>query len=311
MNQEKGLKIIITDPVDQVLIERLEQENFGVDYYPKIKDDELINVIEKYNGIVVRSRTKVTRDLINKGKNLKFVARAGVGLAGIDLASMKEKGIDIIHAPEASTDSVAELTVGLMIGSCRRIQELAADTKQGKFVKEIGTEISGKTLGLIGFGRIGYRVAEIAKAFDMSILAYDVVRSDRIDAVSGRYVSLQELVSASDFIGIFVTVKPGEPPILGNDELMTARKKPGIINTSRATAVDGPALLNALKMGVLSFYASDVMWNEPPKTTWEHELLALPQVTITPHIGAQTKEAQARIAEATATKIIEMFGGSR
>lgn len=311
MNQEKGLKIIITDPVDQVLIERLEQENFGVHYYPKIKDDELINVIEKYNGIVVRSRTKVTRDLINKGKNLKFVARAGVGLDGIDLASMKERGIDIIHAPEASTDSVAELTVGLMIGSCRRIQELAADTKQGKFVKEIGTEISGKTLGLIGFGRIGYRVAEIAKAFDMSILAYDVVRSDRIDAVSGRYVSLQELVSASDFIGIFVTVKPGEPPILGNDELMTARKKPGIINTSRATAVDGPALLNALKMGVLSFYASDVMWSEPPKTTWEHELLALPQVTITPHIGAQTKEAQARIAEATATKIIEMFGGSR
>ena len=311
MNQEKGLKIIITDPVDQVLIERLEQENFGVHYYPKIKDDELINVIEKYNGIVVRSRTKVTRDLINKGKNLKFVARAGVGLDGIDLASMKERGIDIIHAPEASTDSVAELTVGLMIGSCRRIQELAADTKQGKFVKEIGTEISGKTLGLIGFGRIGYRVAEIAKAFNMSILAYDVVRSDRIDAVSGRYVSLQELVSASDFIGIFVTVKPGEPPILGNDELMTARKKPGIINTSRATAVDGPALLNALKMGVLSFYASDVMWSEPPKTTWEHELLALPQVTITPHIGAQTKEAQARIAEATATKIIEMFGGSR
>ena len=311
MNQEKGLNIIITDPVDQVLIERLEQENFGVHYYPKIKDDELINVIEKYNGIVVRSRTKVTRDLINKGKNLKFVARAGVGLDGIDLASMKERGIDIIHAPEASTDSVAELTVGLMIGSCRRIQELAADTKQGKFVKEIGTEISGKTLGLIGFGRIGYRVAEIAKAFNMSILAYDVVRSDRIDAVSGRYVSLQELVSASDFIGIFVTVKPGEPPILGNDELMTARKKPGIINTSRATAVDGPALLNALKMGVLSFYASDVMWSEPPKTTWEHELLALPQVTITPHIGAQTKEAQARIAEATATKIIEMFGGSR
>jgi len=242
---------------------------------------------------------------------IEIALTAFLYLDGIDLASMKERGIDIIHAPEASTDSVAELTVGLMIGSCRRIQELAADTKQGKFVKEIGTEISGKTLGLIGFGRIGYRVAEIAKAFNMSILAYDVVRSDRIDAVSGRYVSLQELVSASDFIGIFVTVKPGEPPILGNDELMTARKKPGIINTSRATAVDGPALLNALKMGVLSFYASDVMWNEPPKTTWEHELLALPQVTITPHIGAQTKEAQARIAEATATKIIEMFGGSR
>jgi D-3-phosphoglycerate dehydrogenase len=309
MNQDRGLKIIITDPVDQVLIEKLEDERFGVDYYPKIQEEELIDIIGRYEGIVVRSRTKVTQDLINRGKNLRFVARAGVGLDGIDLATLKNRGISIIHAPEASTDSVAELTFGLMIGSCRRIPELAAEIKHGNFAKEIGTEISGKTLGLIGFGRIGYRVAEIARAFNMNILAYDIIRSERINAVSGSYVSLQDLLVASDFIGIFVTIKPGEPPILGKNELMIVRKKPGIINTSRAAAIDGPAILDALKIGSISFYASDVMWTEPPKTEWELELLKLPQVTITPHIGAQTREAQARIAEATASKIIEMFGG--
>jgi|YelNatPaOPRAMG01_1025707.scaffolds.fasta_scaffold01728_12 D-3-phosphoglycerate dehydrogenase len=309
MNQDRGLKIIITDPVDQVLIEKLEDERFGVDYYPKIQEEELIDIIGRYEGIVVRSRTKVTQDLINRGKNLRFVARAGVGLDGIDLATLKNRGISIIHAPEASTDSVAELTFGLMIGSCRRIPELAAEIKHGNFAKEIGTEISGKTLGLIGFGRIGYRVAEIARAFNMNILAYDIIRSERINAVSGSYVSLQDLLVASDFIGIFVTIKPGEPPILGKNELMIVRKKPGIINTSRAAAIDGPAILDALKIGSISFYASDVMWSEPPKTEWELELLKLPQVTITPHIGAQTREAQARIAEATASKIIEMFGG--
>jgi len=309
MNQDRVLKIIITDPVDQVLIEKLEDERFGVDYYPKIQEEELIDIIGRYEGIVVRSRTKVTQDLINRGKNLRFVARAGVGLDGIDLATLKNRGISIIHAPEASTDSVAELTFGLMIGSCRRIPELAAEIKHGNFAKEIGTEISGKTLGLIGFGRIGYRVAEIARAFNMNILAYDIIRSERINAVSGSYVSLQDLLVASDFIGIFVTIKPGEPPILGKNELMIVRKKPGIINTSRAAAIDGPAILDALKIGSISFYASDVMWSEPPKTEWELELLKLPQVTITPHIGAQTREAQARIAEATASKIIEMFGG--
>jgi D-3-phosphoglycerate dehydrogenase len=310
MTPEKGLKIIITDPIDQILIEKLRKEKFGVDYYPEIREEELTDLIERYDGIVVRSRTKVTRDIIDKGKNLRFVARAGVGLDGIDLSSLKDRGISIIHAPEASTDSVAELTFGLLIGSCRRIPELAAGTKQDNFVKEMGIEISGKTLGLIGFGRIGYRVAEIARAFNMDILAYDVVRSDRIDKIPGSYVSLDDLVSASDFIGIFVTVKPGEPPILGKHEFMMARKKPGIINTSRAAAINGPDLLDALKTRSLSFYASDVMWNEPPKTEWERELLTLPQVTITPHIGAQTKEAQKRIAEATASRIIDIFGGA-
>ncbi|MCL4451449.1 MAG: 3-phosphoglycerate dehydrogenase [Candidatus Thermoplasmatota archaeon] len=311
MNNEKKFKIIITDPVDAILLEKLREKDFSVDYYPKISEEDLLNIINQYNGIVVRSRTKVTKDLIDRGKELKFVARAGVGLDGIDLNSLQDRKISIIHAPEASTSSVAELTFALMLGSCRRLPELAAATKLGNFSKEVGTEISGKTFGLIGFGRIGYKVAEIARAFDMSILAYDVITNDRINKVSGQYVALDDLVQNSDFIGVFVTIKPGDKPILGKREFSLSRKKPGIINTSRAAAIDGPSLLEALKTGTTSFYASDVMWNEPPKTEWEHELLSLPQVIITPHIGAQTREAQARIAEATAARIIEMFGGVR
>ncbi|MGC8515876.1 MAG: NAD(P)-dependent oxidoreductase [Thermoplasmata archaeon] len=308
MTNEKNFKIIITDPVDAILLEKLKEKKFSVDYYPKINEEDLLKTIDQYNGIVVRSRTKVTKDLISRGSNLKFVARAGVGLDGIDLISLQERNISIIHAPEASTSSVAELTFALMIGSCRRLPELAAATKLGNFSKEVGTEISGKTLGLIGFGRIGYRVAEIARAFGMSILAYDIIPNDRINKVSGRYVSLDDLVKNSDFIGVFVTIKPGDQPILGKREFLLSTKRPGIINTSRAAAIDGPAMLETIRSGKISFYASDVMWNEPPKSGWELELLALPQVTITPHIGAQTREAQARIAEATAAKIIEMFG---
>ena len=311
MSKEKPLKIIITDPVDTILLEKLRGNDFTVDYHPKINEEDLLNIIDQYDGIVVRSRTKVAKSLIDRGRNLKFVARAGVGLDGIDLVSLQERKINIIHAPEASTSSVAELTFALMLGSCRRLPELAAASRLGNFSKEVGTEISGKTLGLIGFGRIGYMVAEIARAFNMNILAYDIIANDRINKVSGRYVALNDLVQNSDFIGVFVTVKPGDKPILGKEEFAVSTKKPGIINTSRASAIDGPALLDALKSGVISFYASDVMWNEPPKTQWEHELLAHPQVTITPHIGAQTKEAQRRIAEATAAKIIEMFGGIR
>ncbi|EQD32039.1 D-3-phosphoglycerate dehydrogenase, partial [mine drainage metagenome] len=183
--------------------------------------------------------------------------------------------------------------------------------RKESYRKESGVEISGKTLGLIGFGRIGYRVAQIAEAFEMKILAYDIMKDSRIDTVFGSYVTLQELLENSDFIGIFVTVKPGDQPILGKDEFLHVSRKPGIVNTSRAAAVDGPALLEALKSQKISFYAADVMWNEPPRNQWESDILGMPQVTITPHIGAQTAEAQKRIAEATANRIIELFGGIR
>jgi len=311
MVNENTMKIIITDPVDAILTEKLEHAGFQVYYRPGIMEEELLGIIGDYDGIVVRSRTKVTAGLIERGKELIFVARAGVGLDGIDMESIKERGISIIHAPQASTESVAELTFALLIGSSRRVPELAASAREGKFRKESGVEIYGKTLGLIGFGRIGFRVAQIARAFEMKIIAYDIMKDSRIEAVSGRYVSLQELIRNSDFIGIFVTVRPGDPPILGRDEIENASRKPGIVNTSRAAAVDGPALLGALRSGKISFYASDVMWNEPPRNRWELDLLGMPQVTITPHIGAQTVEAQKRIAEATANRIIELFGGVR
>ena len=305
-------KIVVTDKVDPILVNNLKGSGFDVDYFPEITHEDLLKIAVDYNAIVVRSRTKVTSDLIKRSSNLKLVARAGVGLDGIALDDLKAANISVLSAPEASTESVAELTIGMMICAARNIRNLSLETRKMKFRKEAGIELRGKILGIIGLGRIGFRVAQVAKTFGMHIVYYDLFpNNERAMEVDARLLEIKELVAVSDFIGIFVTVKKGDRPILGREELDRIKRGAIITNTSRASAIDGAYLLSMLKTGRVAFYSADVLMDEPPKEAWERELISLDNVMITPHIGAQTAEAQRAIAVSISEKIIDFFGGSK
>ena len=300
----EGLKVLITDPSDQILIDKLKRAGFAVDYDPEISASKVKSIIGDYSAMVVRSRTKVTAEIISSAHKLRVIARAGVGLDGIDTKAAQERSIAVINSPEASTQSVAELNIGLLLSAIRRIPGMVAGTRSGVFKKEMGTELKDKTLGIIGFGRIGHRTALIAHAIGMKIMAADPVRSEeRISSVDGEYTSVDEIVARSDYVGLFLNPDKPEKPVLDGERLHAMKQNAGLLNTSRAANVDGPALLEQLSRRRILFYATDVMWNEPPKEEWEYRLISLDSFLLTPHIGSQTVEAQHRIAEQTADKI--------
>lgn len=303
-------RVLITDPVDSFLIESLEEKNIAVTYEPEATSDQVKKLIGEYDAIVVRSRTKLDSDVLRETGKLKLVARAGIGLDSIDTELLRERNIEVRYAPGESTESVAELALGLMISGSRDFVRLSSETKKGIFRKKVGMELSGRTLGIIGFGRIGYRVAQLASALGMNILAYDVLKNQGLIAsVHGKYCPLEDLLKNSDIVSLFVTVRKGDSAILGASELSLLKDGSILVNTSRASAVDGPALLSHLKSGKISFYGADVLWNEPPREEWEHELISQDNVVITPHIGAQTVESQRRIAGRTAREISEYMEG--
>ena len=294
-------KILICDPVDNVLIDKLK-DKFDIDYKPEILKDELLNIIEKYNVVVVRSRTKINKEIIERGKNLKIIARAGIGVDNIDTYYAEEKKIKIVYAPGSSTESVVEITIAMMVMGARNLVRGIENTKNNNFKKLMGFELSGKTLGILGFGRIGKAITEAAKLFHINFIAYDPMPVEYPDYV--RKVSLEELLKNSDLISINVTMGKDSPYILNDRELSMLKDKVIIINTSRARAINGRDMLKYLKNGKISAFVSDVFWDEPAKEDYELEMLKLDNVLITPHLGAQTYEAQKRIAIMTADNII-------
>lgn len=301
-------RVLITDPVDSVLISGLEEKGLSVTYIPDAEPGHLRNIIGEFDAVVVRSRTRLDSEVLENSGKLKLVARAGIGLDTIDTDFLRERKIEVRYAPGESTESVAELAIGLMIIGSRNILNLSNELKKGSFKKQKGFELSGKTLGIIGFGRIGFRVAEIASRMGMKIIAHDIVQNlDLISKVEGKYRDLRDLLGEADVIALFVTTRRGEKPVLGEEELGIIKKGSMLINTSRASAVEGHALLSSLEDGSIAFYGADVLWNEPPSERWELDLLSLQNVVVTPHIGAQTVESQKRIAERTVSEITEFM----
>jgi len=295
-------KILICDPVDNVLINKLK-DKFDIDYKPEILRDELLNVINKYNVVVVRSRTKIDKDIIEKGKNLKIIARAGIGVDNIDTDYAEKKNIKIVYAPGSSTESVVEITLAMMVMGARHLVKGIENTRNNNFKKLKGFELSGKTLGVLGFGRIGKSIAEAAKIFNMNFIAYDPMPVEYPDYV--KKVSLEELLKNSDLISINVTMRKNSPYILNDKDLSILKENVIIINTSRANAINGKDMLKYLKNGKISYFISDVFWDEPAKEDYEFEMLKLDNVLIMPHLGAQTLEAQKRIAIMTADNILK------
>lgn len=306
MGEESGIQFnaLITDKVDETLISRLSSIGVSIDYRPGIQYDELLKIIDRYNILIVRSRTKVTKEVIDRGASLKIIARAGVGLDNIDVEYALKRGIIIVNSPKAATYSTAELTLGLMIMLSRNIHLHLMDAKNGKWSKGLyhGFELRGKTLGIVGFGRIGRTVAGYAKALGMSVIATDIVDVTKYAEELGvRLTSLDELLRVSDVVTLHVTLTKDTYHLLNEDRLRLIKDGAILINTSRGEVIDTKALLNHIDR--LWGVGLDVLEHEPPREDWEFKLIQHPKVIITPHIGAETIDAQRRIVDELVTNI--------
>ena len=286
-------KIILTDglaPIsDETLLASVELTD-----RKGISAEELLEVIGDYDAIIVRGRTKVTEDLLSAGKNLKVVGRMGVGVDNIDLDAARNHGVAVVNAPVATTVSVAELTLGLMLSLLRNIPRADAGLKAGKWLKKelVGTELFQKTLGVIGFGNIGEAVGRRAMAFDMNVIAFDPVRpADEIEATGAKAVSFDALLAQADLITLHIPHIPATHYLLNEAAFEKMKDGVQIICAARGGVIEESALLAALESGKVAGAALDVYETEP---TGENPLAMHPHVVGTPHIGAQTGEAQLR-----------------
>lgn len=298
-------KILVADGMETIGINILQQ-NAEADDRRGISAAELLEAITDYDALIVRSRTKVTAEVIQAAKKLKVIGRAGVGVDNIDLHSAKQHGITVVNAPTAATVAVAELAMALMLSLARDVAQADEAMKQGKWIKKQlkGSELLGKTLGIIGLGRIGSAVAERASAFGMPIvLGYDTSREkqEALKSMGFETVSLEDVYSRADYISIHVPLTEATRGMINARAI--SQMKPGvrIICTARGGIIDEAALLEALNSGHVAGAGLDVFATEPPGLT---DLIAHPNVIATPHIGAQTREAQSRAAVDIAREVL-------
>lgn len=309
----RGARVLIADPVAESLLEALRAAGLEVLYKPGLGRGELLGLVEGFDALVVRSRTRVDREVLERARRLKVVARAGVGLDNIDLEAARELGVIVVNAPGAATQSVAELTIGLLIAAARRIGESMELARSGVWKKVMGTELYGKTLAVIGFGRIGRRVAEIAKAIGMRVVAFDVVDMSGVAEKMGVTFtrSLYDALRAGDAVTLHVPLTKDTWHLISRPEFEAMKRGVILVNTSRGPVVDAEALLWALEEGIVAAAALDVLEHEPPVTEAEKRLVNHPRVIVTTHIGASTREAQLRVAEETARRLIQALAEAR
>jgi D-3-phosphoglycerate dehydrogenase len=302
------VRVLVCDLIDDEGVEKLRRARFKVDVKPSISSGELVEAISEYDVVVVRSRTKVTRNIIERGKRLKVVARAGSGLDNIDLKAAEDQGVTVLNTPEAASDSVAELTIGLMLAVFRRIAYADHTVKDGQWLKKDleGSLLKGKTLGLIGLGNIGAKVAAIARAMGMKILITKRTppSQETLRLLGAEFVPLEQLLRQSDVVSVHVPLTDQTARMIGTEELSLMKDGAVLVNTARGGIVEETALLTALKSKKLGGAALDVYEVEPPVNL---ELLRMPNVVCTPHIGAQTAEAQKTASILLAEKIIRFF----
>lgn len=283
-------KILLADLLDKEAVDKLKSlPQFEATVKTGMDEAELVKTIPGFHAVVVRSATKITRTVIEAADSLEMIVRAGIGLDNVDAAAAKEKSIKVANTPAATTISVAEITLGLMLGAVRELGRANLTMKEHKWEKKTfsGTELFGKTLGIIGGGRIGQAVAERALAFGMNIVLYDVIKIEsRLDL---KQVSLDELLAQADIITLH-TPKQAKP-ILGREEFLKMKTGVIIVNAARGGVVDEAALLEALKSGKVKAAALDVFEKEPPV---DFALIDHPKVMASPHIGAAAEEGQKR-----------------
>jgi D-3-phosphoglycerate dehydrogenase len=300
---ELFMKILICDKTEHEAIERMRKAGIQVDVQDEISAEELLETLPAYDGMVVRSRTKVHASLIDMAKNLKVIMRGGVGLDNIDAEYARSKGITVLNTPAASSASVAELTIGYIFALSRHLVQATISMRAGHWEKKKfdGREISGKTLGIIGFGRIGKEVAYRAQALGMRTLVYDphITNLDE-----GHEVTLDDLLAVSDYITLHLPHTNETHNMIGPTQFAKMKKGVCIINCARGGIVDEDALYDAIVSGKVAGAALDVFAEEPPV---DNKLFTLEQVIGSPHIGASTEEALSRVGAEVADKLIDFY----
>ena len=301
-------RVLITDGLD-ARGQSILRASAQVDYHDKLSADDLLKLISGYDALVVRGQTRVTAAVFDATSALKVVGRAGVGVDNIDLEAAKKHKVMVVNAPISTTVAVAELAFGLLLALAREIPRADASMKQGDWLKKEfeGIELYGKTLGIVGFGRIGMEVGKRAAAFGMNVVTYDPnVSEHELEHGSAEPVSLQDLFAWSDFISLHLPLNVQTRDLLGPMAFSQMRDGVRIISTARGGIIDEAALLQALNSGKVAGAALDVFEKEPPGQT---ELVSHPRVIATPHIGAQTAEAQSRAAEDIANEVLAALEG--
>jgi len=323
---QKMIRILANDGISDDGKLLMEEAGYEV-ITKKVPQNELCDVIANYDVLLVRSATKVTAEVITAGINLKMIGRGGVGLDNIDVEFAESKGIIVFNTPAASSQAVAELAFGHMFNLARfmhqanRNMALNGITTFDTLKKDYGSgiQLRGKSLGIIGFGRIGQEVARIGLALGMNVLPTDLMINEAnidINIFANEKVTMnihvptvpyKEVLAKSDFISLHIPFGGGKP-LIGAEEIVSMKKGVYLINTARGGAIDEAALLDALSSGQVAGAGLDVFENEP---TPKAELLAHPNISLTPHIGAATQEAQANIGLEIADRLIAFFGDQR
>jgi len=297
------MKVIVSDSIADAGVEMMRQAGIEVDVKTGLAPEELERTVGDYDVIVVRSATKVRKPLIEAAENLKLIVRAGVGLDNVDAEYAQARGIEVTNAPAASSNAVAELTVGYLFALARRIPQTTASIRAGKWEKKkfSGSEIAGKTLGLVGYGRIGWLVAKKSLALEMEIVAYDPYVADP-RGLEMEFVSLEELLQRADYISMHLPLTDETRNLIGGPQFELMKDGVHIINCARGGTINEAALYEAIRSGKVAGAALDVYLEEPAK---DNRLFELDEVIGSPHIGAATVEAQHRVSVEVAEKVIE------
>lgn len=292
-----SFKILVSDPLAKEGVEILKEEkSFKVDVRVKLPPEELKKIIKSYDALIVRSGTRVTKDIINHAEKLKIIGRAGVGLDNVDVSAASKKGIIVMNTPGGNTISTAEHTMSLILALSRNIPQATASLKKGEWERKrfTGVELYGKTLGVIGFGRIGSEVAKRALSFNMKVLVYDPFLSqEKVKALGVESADLKDLFKKSDYITVHTPFTKETHHIINESAIKKMKQGVRIINCARGGIVDENALARAIESGRVAGAALDVYENEPPKGS---KLVAMQNVITTPHLGASTEEAQLNVA---------------
>lgn len=305
--------VLISDPVDVCCKELLAHHDIPVTVKYKLSTEELIKELQNHEGLIVRSETKVTNDVFARCPKLRVVGRAGTGVDNIDLQAATRNGVIVLNTPGGNSISACELTCTLICSLARNVPQAVQSLKEGRWDRKLyaGFELSGKTLAVLGMGRIGREVARRMQAFGMRVIAFDPLLTQQVaDQIGVQKLSLDEIWPTADYVTVHTPLIPQTKNLINATTLAKCKEGVYVVNVARGGIVDEEALLNALKSGHCNGAALDVFVEEPPKNPVTLELIAHPKVIATPHLGASTEEAQQRVAEEIAQQFVALSGKS-
>ena len=303
-----SLRVLVSDKVSRSCLEILEQHGLEVDYLPGRSSEELLAPLATADGWIVRSATQVTAELLAAAPRLRAVGRAGSGVDNVDVAAATARGVVVMNVPGGNTLAVAELAFALVAALARHVPQACASVREGRWEKAAfaGTELAGKTLGVVGFGRIGRALAARARAFEMDVLACDPQPAPGAEDTGVPLVGLQDLLRRSDYVSLHVPLTRETRGLLGAPQLSLMKPTACLVNCARGGVVDEAALAAALSAGALAGAALDVFEQEPPEG---NPLVRLPNVICTPHLGASTAEAQEKVGVSIAEQVADALLG--